>query len=90
MHRIRCPFCGVRDEAEFLYHGDATKVRPADDAGEPAVFDYVHRRADPKGWHVEWWYHAQGCRRFVKVVRHTVTHAVAWTGTPTDAPEVPE
>jgi sarcosine oxidase subunit delta len=90
MHRIRCPFCGVRDEAEFAYRGDATKARPDDDADEAAFFDHVYRRADPKGWHVEWWYHAQGCRRFVKVVRHTVTHQIAWTGWPTDVPEVPE
>ena len=24
MHRIDCPWCGTRDEAEFQYQGDAT------------------------------------------------------------------
>ncbi|NBB70277.1 MAG: sarcosine oxidase subunit delta, partial [Alphaproteobacteria bacterium] len=54
MHRLRCPWCGVRDEAEFAYQGDATKVRPTDDADVDAFFDYVYGRANPKGWHVEW------------------------------------
>lgn len=90
MHRIRCPWCGVRDEAEFAYQGDATKPRPPDDADLAVVFDYVYGRANPKGWHVEWWHHTAGCRRVVKVVRHTVTHRVHWTGWPHDAPELPE
>ena len=28
MLRIRCPWCGVRDEIEYRYRGDATRVRP--------------------------------------------------------------
>ncbi|MCB9944952.1 MAG: sarcosine oxidase subunit delta [Geminicoccaceae bacterium] len=90
MHQIRCPWCGVRDEAEFQYKGDATKRRPADGAGEAAFFDYVYQRRNPKGWHVEWWHHVTGCRRFVKVVRHTVTHRIHVTGWPDDDLEVPE
>ena len=31
MHRIDCPWCGPRDEAEFAYRGDATVRRPAPD-----------------------------------------------------------
>ena len=41
MHQINCPWCGVRDEAEFQYQGDATKNRPEEDASEEAFFDYV-------------------------------------------------
>ena len=37
MHRIDCPWCGVRDEAEFKYRGDATVKRPEPDAGAEAV-----------------------------------------------------
>jgi sarcosine oxidase subunit delta len=76
MIRIDCPWCGLRDEAEFSYRGDATVQRPQADAPAEAFFDYVHARKNPRGWHVEWWHHAAGCRQFLKVLRHTMTHEV--------------
>lgn len=84
MLQIKCPWCGVRDEAEFSYAGDATVQRPAADAGAAAFYDFVYTRANPKGWHTEWFHHAGGCRRYVKVRRHTVTHEIAGTGAPAD------
>ena len=89
MIRIDCPWCGVRDEMEFAYRGDATVVRPAGDAGEEAFHDFVYRRANPRGWHVEWWYHQAGCRQFLKVVRHTMTHEVHAVARAGDRVEVP-
>ena len=94
MHRIDCPWCGIRDEAEFQYQGDATKTRPEpvaspdDDPAAPteetrqAFFDYVYLRDNPRGWHTEWWHHVQGCRQWVKVVRNTLTHEIHATGGP--------
>ena len=82
MHRIDCPWCGTRDEAEFQYRGDATVKRPAPDANLDAFFDYVYIRKNPKGWHTEWWHHIGGCRQWVKVVRNTLTHEISTTGTP--------
>ena len=41
MLRIKCPWCGVRNEDEFSYGGDATVQRPADDASQ----DEQHGRA---------------------------------------------
>ena len=73
MLRIPCPLCGVRDEIEFRYRGDASLVRPAD-GGE--FFPYVYERTNPLGWHAEWWLHVGGCRRLLKVVRHTLTHEI--------------
>ena len=70
---IPCPYCGPRDEAEFSYHGDATAIRPT---GEEGFFDYVYTRANPRGWHQEWWQHSGGCRAVLKVLRHTLTHEV--------------
>jgi heterotetrameric sarcosine oxidase delta subunit len=81
MLRIPCPWCGVRDESEFRYRGDAHVVRPAADAGLPAFNAYVYERDNAKGWHLEWWLHVGGCRRLVKVLRHTVSHEIRWTGT---------
>jgi sarcosine oxidase subunit delta len=97
MLRIRCPWCGVRDEVEFRYRGDAHAARPACDtsgssrgAGQLETFGaYVYERDNPCGWHVEWWLHVAGCRRLLKVVRHTVTHEIAWIGGPQDTPEMP-
>jgi heterotetrameric sarcosine oxidase delta subunit len=89
MIRIDCPWCGRRDEAEFAYRGDASIARPAADAAPEAFHDYVYTRSNPRGWHVEWWYHAAGCRRFLKVVRHTLTHEVRAVLRATEVPEVP-
>ena len=75
--RIPCPFCGERDVAEFAYRGDASPVRPDGDAGEAAFFDYVYLRDNPAGTLDEYWYHAQGCRNWIVVVRDTRTHAIS-------------
>ena len=82
MHRIDCPWCGTRDEAEFQYQGDATVKRPAPDASDDDFFRYVYIRDNPKGWHIEWWHHVGGCRQWVKVVRNTLTHEIHATGGP--------
>jgi sarcosine oxidase subunit delta len=48
MLRIRCPWCGERDETEFRYRGDASQTRPAADAGLAAFNAYVYERANPR------------------------------------------
>ena len=89
MIRIDCPWCGVRDEVEFTYRGDAGVGRPGANAPEEAFHDFVYTRKNPRGWHLEWWYHSAGCRQFLKVVRHTMTHEVRSVSRATDMPEVP-
>jgi sarcosine oxidase subunit delta len=79
MHRIPCPWCGLRDEAEFAYRGDASLARPAAEAGPEAFHDFVYMRENRRGWQLEWWHHAGGCRQWIKVVRHTVTHEIRAT-----------
>jgi heterotetrameric sarcosine oxidase delta subunit len=74
---IDCPWCGPRHHSEFTYGADATVVRPAANADERAFFDYVYMRDNPCGPHVEYWHHAQGCRAWLKVERHTLTHEIA-------------
>lgn len=76
MLRIHCPWCGSRDETEFRYRGDATRARPAADAGPEVFAAYLYERDNPCGWHVEWWLHVFGCRRLLHVVRHTLTHEI--------------
>jgi sarcosine oxidase subunit delta len=36
----------------------------------------VYQRDNPCDWHTEWWMHVGGCRKLLKVVRHTLTHEV--------------
>jgi len=86
MLRIPCPWCGERDEVEFRYRGDAQRVRPAADAGLEAFSAYVYERDNPLGWHLEWWLHAGGCRRLLKLRRHTLSHEIQWVGAPDDEP----
>lgn len=89
MLRIPCPWCGVRDEIEFRYKGDATRKRPAADAGLAAFTDFTYLRANPRGWHLEWWLHVGGCRKLLKVVRHTVSHDIHAVGGPHDLLPLP-
>jgi len=89
MFVIPCPFCGPREEAEFSYRGDATAQRPPADAPVQAFADFVYARKNPRGWHVEWWQHVGGCRQFVKVLRHTMTHEIGGSAPATGSLDVP-
>ena len=76
MLRIPCPYCGVRDHAEFDYGGDATVAWPALEASAEAWVEALYIRDDPKGPHRELWRHARGCRSWLIVERDTVTHEI--------------
>ena len=77
MLRINCPVCGLRDETEFAYGGDATLVRPAHNETNADVWlDFVFLRDNPRGPHREYWHHAQGCRQWLVVERDTLTHKI--------------
>jgi heterotetrameric sarcosine oxidase delta subunit len=75
---IPCPFCGPREHSEFAYGGDATVRRPreAEPVWGPAWQAYVYERANPRGPHLEYWQHVQGCRQWLVVSRDTLTHEV--------------
>jgi len=90
MLRIPCPWCGVRDEIEFRYRGDASVIRPDADAGLDAFTAYTYERGNHLGWHLEWWLHVGGCRKLLKVVRHTLTHEIHCVGGAGDPVSLPE
>lgn len=73
---IPCPWCGPRSQIEFSYGGDASVLRPADDASEQAWFDYVYLRDNPCGPHDEAWLHSAGCRSWFRLRRDTRTHDI--------------
>jgi heterotetrameric sarcosine oxidase delta subunit len=89
MLRIRCPYCGERDEVEFRYRGDASASRPSPDDDASAFDAYVFERANPRGRHVEWWLHVGGCRALLKVVRHTLSHEIHAIGAASEIPLPP-
>jgi sarcosine oxidase subunit delta len=76
--RIRCSFCGERDVSEFAYLGDANAARPDPTTAEAQAkfFDAVYLRDNPAGPHDELWYHASGCRTWLRVTRNTRTHEI--------------
>jgi methylglutamate dehydrogenase subunit B len=76
--RIKCPYCGSRDAAEFSYLGDATLKRPAESGNDidGPMFDYVYLRENPAGRHFEHWYHGGGCRSWIVVERDTRNHDI--------------
>jgi len=77
MLRIDCPFCGLRDETEFTYGGDASRKRPQLEEKSLNVWnEYVFLRTNPMGGHQEYWLHQHGCRSWLKVTRNTVTHEI--------------
>jgi heterotetrameric sarcosine oxidase delta subunit len=79
MLQIPCPWCGPRSEDEFVYGGDASGARPPD----PGVItdddwlSYIYLRSNPRGKHVEWWFHQYGCGAWFSVLRDTVDHLIA-------------
>ena len=81
MLRIECPYCGVRDQVEFQFGGEANVTRPP----EPeAVTDaewaaYLFYRDNIKGMHTERWVHGFGCRQWFLVERDTATHEIRGT-----------
>jgi methylglutamate dehydrogenase subunit B len=77
--RIKCPYCGERSLDEFVYHGDATLMRP-DPQSATAMSDFVSyafERTNTAGAHRELWYHAAGCHAWLVVTRNLTTHAIS-------------
>ena len=87
MLKLTCPYCGVRAETDFTYHGAANLHRPEAEADEHAFYEYVYLRDNPRGDHEELWQHTGGCRSYIKVRRNTQTHEVKGSSWPLDTIE---
>ena len=74
MMQIHCPFCGQRDETEFVYGGEAHLARPAGDVSDAQWAEYLYFRDNMKGVHAERWRHARGCGQWFHALRNTATH----------------
>lgn len=77
MLRIDCPVCGLRDESEFTYGGDASAALPSiSDASPERWCEAVFVRENPRGAHRELWHHDLGCRQWLIIERDTLTHEI--------------
>lgn len=75
--RIHCPYCGERDLSEFVYYGDAAYRPDPMKADVPRQFyETTYLRDNPAGSHHELWFHANGCRSWLRVTRDTRTHEI--------------
>ncbi len=75
---VTCPFCGPRNENEFVCAGEVVS-RPADPAalGDAALTEFLYLRANIKGRHDEHWWHKHGCRQWFRVARDTADNRFA-------------
>jgi sarcosine oxidase subunit delta len=76
MMQIDCPWCGRRDENEFVCGGTTHIERPPLSASDRVWGEYLFFRENPKGLHFERWRHASGCGQWFNVARSTVTHTI--------------
>lgn len=88
MLRIPCPYCGLRDQDEFHFGGEANIERPADpeQVSDAEWADYLFYRDNVKGLHYERWVHSFGCRQWFKLARDTVSHEITGAYLMTERP----
>jgi heterotetrameric sarcosine oxidase delta subunit len=74
---IPCPFCGPRNEQEFVCAGEVserpTQAQTLDDA---AWGDHLYHRDNPDAPVAERWWHVHGCRAWLTVQRDPHTQQI--------------
>ena len=75
MMQITCPHCGPRAQAEFTYERTVDSVVTLDALSDDAVAT-LFSRANPRGFDDEIWRHTFGCRAWMILTRHRVTHVI--------------
>ena len=73
---ITCPFCGPRDEREFI-NGGPEKLKRAittDVLSDADWVDFLVVTPNPLGPVTEEWWHVMGCSQWFSVTRNTMTH----------------
>lgn len=73
---IACPYCGPRNETEFVCGGESHVARPGLHASDQVWADYLFARRNPKGTTYERWRHAFGCGVWFNVARDTASHRI--------------
>ena len=76
MFLITCPYCGPRSQAEFAYERAVEAVAHPSDSPDATV-EALYTRTNVRDYETELWRHAYGCRAWLKIRRHRVTHQIA-------------
>ena len=76
MMELRCPHCGPRAQAEFVYERTVDSVVALDTAPEDAM-KTLFTRGNPRGVDYEIWRHTYGCRAWMVITRHRVTNEIS-------------
>ena len=90
MMLVNCPWCGPRNQDEFICGGQAHIQRPVQPGtvSDQAWAEYQFMRKNPCGLHLERWQHLYGCGRWFHMARDTLTHEIkAIYGIDSDPPE---
>lgn len=77
MQRFPCPFCGLRDEREFRFAGEAGKTRPdtTQNVSDEQWRDYLFAYKNSMGTAREIWVHLP-CQEYFIMERDTETMEV--------------
>jgi len=76
MMQFACPHCGLRAQSEFMFERTVDSVVALDAAPAEAMAT-LFSRTNPRGPDEEIWRHTFGCRAWMVVTRHRVTHEVS-------------
>ena len=76
MMQLNCPWCGTRDEPEFVWGGTAQIARPGIACSDQEWGEYLFFRDNVKGRSVERWCHTYGCGQWFNLERDSVTHRI--------------
>ena len=78
MQKFKCPWCGARPQTEFTYVIDEEGIPAASWPSESAEaqVERIYLRSNAVGFHNEIWQHEFGCRGWLKISRHNLTHKV--------------
>jgi len=76
---FQCPWCGPREQSEFICGGEAHIRRPLapETESDRAWAEYLFVRPSPRGVHHERWQHVYGCGHWFHIARDTVTHRIS-------------
>lgn len=78
MLEINCPFCGPRNETEFINGGPCRETRSLspDEVTDSDWVDYLTLATNPLGPVKEKWCHVMGCSLWFTITRDTLTHEI--------------
>lgn len=76
MMQINCPHCGPRAQSEFVFERSVDSVVTLDATPLDAMSS-LFSRDNPRGVDDEIWRHSFGCRAWMVVTRHRVSHEIS-------------